>query len=186
MYTLVATSPTVIKKSLKQSIELLPQEKKSVLPGNEYLTPTLKEQSNNHFWVNLQGEAWLIYAPHWRIHVDQLQLSAKDLQSIYPYTPMNVLEIALPSLQSGMDAYQISSNRQRIAVFLAQIGHESGGLRYTVELASGQAYEWRKDLGNINPGDGARFKGRGWIQLTGRHNYRQAGKAIGGGFRDNS
>ena len=56
--------------------------------------------------------------------------------------------------------------------FLAQTGHESGGLFYTEELASGQAYEGREDLGNTHPGDGARFKGRGLIQITGRDNYQ--------------
>jgi putative chitinase len=55
--------------------------------------------------------------------------------------------------------------------FLAQILHESGHLRWREELASGSAYEGRRDLGNTRPGDGRRFKGRGLIQLTGRANY---------------
>lgn len=61
----------------------------------------------------------------------------------------------------------------RLAAFLAQIGHESGGLRYVREIASGQAYEGRKDLGNTEPGDGERYRGRGLIQTTGRDNYRR-------------
>jgi putative chitinase len=55
--------------------------------------------------------------------------------------------------------------------FLAQIAHESGQLRYTQEIASGVRYEGRADLGNTQPGDGVRFKGRGLIQITGRANY---------------
>ena len=47
------------------------------------------------------------------------------------------------------------------------------------ELASGAAYEGRKDLGNAQPGDGPRFKGRGLIQLTGRVNYAAYGRSIG-------
>lgn len=67
----------------------------------------------------------------------------------------------------------------RQAHFLAQIAHESGGLRWLEELASGEAYEGRADLGNDQPGDGVRFKGRGLIQLTGRANYTEFGRALG-------
>lgn len=54
---------------------------------------------------------------------------------------------------------------------LGQIQHESVDFKYMEEIASGKAYEGRKDLGNIRPGDGKRYKGRGPIQVTGRANY---------------
>jgi len=59
----------------------------------------------------------------------------------------------------------------RCAMFIAQVGTESGGLQWMEELASGAEYEGRADLGNTQPGDGVRFKGRGPIQVTGRANY---------------
>ena len=69
-------------------------------------------------------------------------------------------------------AYFGVNTRDRIIHYLAQVFHESGSLRYVEELASGAQYEGRKDLGNTQKGDGKRFKGRGFIQLTGRKNYQ--------------
>jgi putative chitinase len=79
-------------------------------------------------------------------------------------------EVYLPHLNELMPKYGIDSPIRQ-AAFIAQIAHESGSLNYVREIASGDAYEGRKDLGNIYPGDGRKFKGRGLIQITGRVNY---------------
>lgn len=77
-----------------------------------------------------------------------------------------------PHIEKTMTRYDINTPLRQ-AHFLAQVGHESGELRFRRELADGTAYENRRDLGNTQPGDGPRYKGRGLIQLTGRANYAE-------------
>jgi putative chitinase len=62
----------------------------------------------------------------------------------------------------------------RLCHFMAQLAHESAHFGTTREFASGAAYEGRLDLGNTQPGDGRRYRGRGLIQITGRANYKEA------------
>ncbi len=99
------------------------------------------------------------------------------LQSIMPYAKARIPSFIAP-LNAAMQEYHINSPIRQ-AAFIAQIAHESGELRYVEEIASGIAYEYRKDLGNTQPGDGMKFKGRGLIQITGRNNYHECGKALG-------
>ncbi|MBL7231804.1 MAG: glycoside hydrolase family 19 protein, partial [Pseudomonas sp.] len=71
----------------------------------------------------------------------------------------------------------------RIAAFIAQVGHESGQLRYVREIwgptAQQAGYEGRADLGNTVKGDGSKYRGRGLVQITGRANYAACGEALG-------
>ena len=63
--------------------------------------------------------------------------------------------------------------------FLGQCGHESCGLRYPVEIHDGSDYEGRSDLGNTQPGDGVKYAGTGYIQVTGQYNHQSFANAIG-------
>lgn len=105
-------------------------------------------------------------------------VSAAQLMQIVPTLDAGKAPAIAQSLNQAMAEANISTPRQQ-AMFIAQLAHESGGFRYMEEIASGAAYEGRSDLGNTQPGDGVRYKGRGYIQVTGRHNYTQAGQALG-------
>ena len=84
----------------------------------------------------------------------------------------------MPALADWMNQtcpqYEIDTP-QEYCHFLAQACHETDHFKTLREYASGRAYEGRIDLGNTQPGDGVRFKGRGIFQTTGRGNYLQLG-----------
>lgn len=88
----------------------------------------------------------------------------------------NILRFVNP-LNLTLQKYDINTPR-RVAAFLAQLAHESGSLKYVREIASGEAYEGREDLGNVEPGDGKKFRGRGLLQCTGRANYEALSHAL--------
>ncbi|MDH6355485.1 putative chitinase [Dysgonomonas sp. PH5-45] len=105
-------------------------------------------------------------------------VTPQQLKQIFPQATSKNIDLFLPHLNKYMLEYGINTP-VRQAAFLAQIGHESGQLRYVEEIASGKAYEGRRDLGNVYKGDGVKFKGRGLIQITGRGNYKQVSEAFG-------
>lgn len=85
--------------------------------------------------------------------------------------------------------YAVLDNGLRLAHFMAQCAHESGGFKYNREIwgptAAQKKYEMNAGLGNDQPGDGLRYLGRGPGQLTGRANYRLYGRKLGVDFESN-
>lgn len=109
------------------------------------------------------------------------ELTVETLGGIMINASSARVNLYFAALTWKMDEYGIDTPLRQ-AHFLAQLAHESGQFVYTEEIASGEAYEGRADLGNTQKGDGKRFKGRGLIQLTGRANYTKYGKAVGKDF----
>ncbi|POP84417.1 chitinase [Pseudomonas syringae] len=110
-----------------------------------------------------------------------MSITAQQLLQILPNAGQRAGVFA-PVLNTAMSKYQIVTPL-RIAAFIAQVGHESGQLRYVREIwgptTQQLGYEGRKDLGNTVAGDGSKYRGRGLIQVTGRANYEECGEALG-------
>ncbi len=87
-----------------------------------------------------------------------------------------IIDTIAPVFYSILKSWGIDT-KQRIACFLGQTMEESAGYTTTIEFASGSEYQGR--MGNTSPGDGKKYKGRGYIQLTGKSNYIDASKELG-------
>ena len=110
-----------------------------------------------------------------------MSITQQQLLQILPNAGQ-VAGVFVPVLNAAMGHYQIVGTK-RVAAFIAQIGHESGQLKYVKEIwgptAAQARYEGRKDLGNTVAGDGSKYRGRGLIQITGRANYMTCGEGLG-------
>lgn len=113
-------------------------------------------------------------------------LTEAQLKQIMPNLSGQKLLLYLPHLNHAMLVHEVITPL-RTAAFIAQLAHESGEFRWMEEIwgptAAQKRYEPPADLarrlGNTQPGDGKRFKGRGPIQITGRFNYKKYGDLLG-------
>jgi len=105
------------------------------------------------------------------------EITDQNLRDIMPNLPAAKRQLYLPHLNDAMREFEVATYL-RASAFLAQLAHESAELRFFQEIASGKAYEGRKDLGNTQPGDGVKYKGHGPIQITGRANHAACVKAL--------
>lgn len=106
-------------------------------------------------------------------------LTLEQVKAICKNAPVGRLAVYVEPLNGSFDEFDICTALEQ-AHFMAQAAHETNEFLWTTELASGAAYEGRTDLGNDEPGEGVRFKGRGIFQLTGDDNYVNAGTEIWG------
>ncbi|MCD8804638.1 YSIRK-type signal peptide-containing protein [Staphylococcus warneri] len=104
-------------------------------------------------------------------------LVTKDQMKKFGWNTNGLKDSVIKDLNNALNKFNINTPK-RIQHFMAQVAQESMKGLYPTEIADGSAYEGRTDLGNTKPGDGKKFKGGGYIQLTGRSNYTAFSKAM--------
>jgi putative chitinase len=183
MNSLLATQNTLLKTHpLDSSSPNLPPDFKSVpiAKGQKVIYKWLKRKGN-HYLIEVHPPIdgrynWYAFQGHFDGTGIESPVVRKDqCEAIFERA---ITDHQFQSLDRCLKRFDITTI-PRVRHFLAQIAHESGGLRWMVELASGAAYEGRQDLGNVFPGDGPRFKGVDALQMTGRANYQAFANFIG-------
>jgi len=137
----------------------------------------------NHAWNYLQDkldeETLRGFAEIYRTVPDRpTYVSVHQLEKIWECSDYLIEDEEITELNKCLDRFEINTTN-RIRHFLSQTAHESGGGKWKKELSNGAYLENRQDLGNFNEGDGPRYKGAGYIQLTGRYNYQAFADYIG-------
>lgn len=139
----------------------------------EHLPEELKDE--NHPWIRAyRGEGEEAKQPSKSPDL----VSKTDLAFIWNCAESLIKDWEIDELNECLHKFEITTP-QRIRHFLSQTAHESGGGKWMKELSDGKYLEGRTDIGNTQPGDGPKYKGAGYLQLTGRANYRMLASYTG-------
>lgn len=176
-----AKHPTKIKLRSTDSTQLKPEEFIDILPGDYIVTEHPIRKEDGHLLVYIKA---YVYGPHWEEIKKEEDEEEKNLDSPIiidrtitdRYFHRRLTDEEFKDINRCLNLYSINTN-QRLAHFLSQAHHESGGLKWLREIwgptVTQRGYEYRRDLGNVQKGDGFRFRGAGVLQMTGRWNYQR-------------
>lgn len=174
---LIAKQETYYKLEPIDSSNLNNTKKIKVKSNNQiYIDDYAVDINTNHISFNIKDRVFYAFIPHISLLKDGVNITfsnnfrptIEQCNTIYDTTLTNN---EYTDMINCLNTFNINTKLD-VAHFISQTAHESGGLRYSKEIADGKDYEFREDLGNTEPGDGPKFKGGGFIQLTGRANYQ--------------
>lgn len=168
-----ALDPTLPKPALQALAALMTAEAKAAV-----IHPL------HHEWVHAPKvqhsgrtvKPHVVHKPH-KV-VEHLKRHPQEVAKILPRASHEAIRDNTPLIIKALHEQGID-DPEMVAYALATINAETSGFIPIPEYDDGRAYEGRIDLGNIHPGDGRRYKGRGFIQLTGRNNYIYMSQRLG-------